>query len=306
MATIYRRPNGFYQATVRRIGFPTQSKTFERRREAEDWSVRIEADMTRGEHCDLSEAQSTSLYELLERYLEEVTPEKRSARQEGCRIKMLMRHPISKMRLSQLRSIDFSSYREERKKQVSGKSVREELMIFSRVFNTAKKEWSYPIQNWIEHIRKPKPNPARDRRPSQEEEQRLRAACLGCRNPQLEHAITLAIETGMRRGEIVDLEWRHIDLKNHLLKLYLTKNGDSREVPLSHAAEEALLALKCMAGDAHGKVFSYHDSDGLGIAFRRASERAGIQDLHFHDLRHEAASRLAPHMPALTLCKIMG
>ena len=208
MATISRRPNGYYQATVRRIGFPTQSKTFERKRDAEDWSIRIEADMTRGEHCDLSEAQSTSLAELLQRYLEEVTPEKRGARQEACCIKMMMRHPIAKMRLSQLRSIDFSTYREERKKQVSGKSVREELMIFSRVFNTAKKEWSYPIQNWIEHIRKPKPNPARDRRPSKDEEQRLRAACLGCRNRQLEHAITLAIETGRRRAQRADLEAR--------------------------------------------------------------------------------------------------
>lgn len=108
----------------------------------------------------------------------------------------------------------------------------------------------------------------------------------------------------MRRGEIAELTWAQIDLHHRVIRLDMTKNGDRRIVTLSEVAEAALRALpRPLHG---GPLTSFHDSNGLGTAFRRACNRVGITDLHFHDLRHEAASRLARKMPVATLAKVMG
>jgi integrase len=120
----------------------------------------------------------------------------------------------------------------------------------------------------------------------------------------LTFCITIAVETGMRAGEIVSLRWEDIDMTNTVVRLGMTKNGDRRIVPLTEAAVAAINSLpRPIQG---GRITSFYDSRGLSAAFRRTCERAGITDLHFHDLRHEAASRLAPRMPVATLAKIMG
>ncbi|MCS6503837.1 site-specific integrase [Burkholderia thailandensis] len=132
----------------------------------------------------------------------------------------------------------------------------------------------------------------------------LHSCCKHQRAATLSFCIVLAIETGMRAGEIVKLRWEQIDLANHTIRLNLTKNGHARSVPLSERAEAAIRALpRSIHG---GRLTSFYDSRGLSAAFRRACERAGVVGLRFHDLRHEAASRLAPHMPASTLAKVMG
>ena len=128
-------------------------------------------------------------------------------------------------------------------------------------------------------------------------------ACRKSRSVGLECAVILAIETGMRRGEIAGMSWEQVDFSAHVVRLKRTKNGDNRIVPLSIKAEDALRALP---RNISGKVFSFSDSNGLGAAFARACVRAGIEDLRFHDLRHEAASRFAPTMPVTSLAKLMG
>jgi len=108
----------------------------------------------------------------------------------------------------------------------------------------------------------------------------------------------------MRAGEIVGLTWEQIDLSARVIRLDLTKNGEGRVVPLSEAAEAAIRVIpRPIKG---GRLTKFYDSRGLTAAFRRACERVGITGLRFHDLRHEAASRLAPHMPVATLAKVMG
>jgi integrase len=167
-------------------------------------------------------------------------------------------------------------------------------------------EWSLPVQNVLRSISKPSPSKGRDRRLVGNEEERLLAAAGKSLAPMLRPCIQLAVETGMRAGELVGLRWEQIDLGNHVIRLKAeaTKNGDSRSVPLSAEAEAVILAL---ARPLHGGRFvRFHDSCGLSTAFRRACERAGIEGLRFHDLRHEAASRFAPRMQAPTLAKVMG
>lgn len=304
MASITNRGPYQFQALVRREGYRTQTRTFETRKAAQDWARDVEAKMHRGEFADLSEAEATTLGGILERYRQEVTPEKRGHVQENYRVLQLIRHPLSLRSLASLRSVDFSDYRNERIKQVGPKSVQLELSLISAVLNTARRDWSIPIANSVTEIRKPKSPRGRDRRFVGDEENRLFAAAKECRSLGLDVCITLALETGMRRGEIASLEWKQIDLSKHVIRLGMTKNGEPRVVPLSEAAELSIRSLPNF--NTNTKVFEFYDSNGLGAAFHRACARANITELRFHDLRHEAASRWAKKVPVATLAKIFG
>ncbi|WP_174874919.1 integrase [Vogesella oryzae] len=285
MASITKRGAYQYQAQVRRKGYPIQTRTFETKRDAEDWAATVESEMRRGLFVDRSEAERTTFGEILARYAREVTPDKRGWRAELSRIKRLQRHPLAQRLLASLRSADFADYRDERLKTVAPKTVQLELSLMSAVFNVAFRDWSIPVDNPITHIRKPKLPKGRSRRLVGDEEARLLAAAEQSRADSLALCILLAIETGMRRGEIASLTWEQVDLQHSVVHLELTKNGDSRVVPLSAAAEAAICALpRPLHG---GPLTTFHDSNGLGAAFRRACERAGITGLCFHDLRHE-------------------
>lgn len=178
--------------------------------------------------------------------------------------------------------------------------------MFSSLFNTLRKDWSINVPNHVQEIRKPSPGKGRDRRLVDDEEDRLLTAASDsfCRTKQLALAIILAIETGMRAGELVSLEWSQVDLPNNTIRLDTTKNGDCRNVPLTSKAEALIRSLPRPING--GRLFTFHDSNGLSASFRAACKRADIVDLRFHDLRHEAASRFAPKMQVTMLAQVMG
>ncbi len=304
MASITKRGPYQYQVQVRRKGYPKQQRTFETRRDAEAWAVTIESEMHRGVFIDRSETERTTFYDALDRYAREVTPDKRGWETEMRRINALKQHPLAARTLDSLRSADFAKYRDDRLKVCSPATVKRELVIISHIFNTARMDWSLPVDNPVANIRKPRANQHRERRLVGDEQPRLLRAAAESKAATLGFCITLALETGMRAGEIVKLCWEQIDLANGVIRLATTKNGDRRIVPLSKAAEDA---IKALPRPIHGgRLTNFYDSRGLSAAFRRACVRAGITGLRFHDLRHEAASRLAPRMPAATLAKVMG
>lgn len=304
MASITKRGPYQFQAQIRRKGYPTQQRTFESKREAEAWAATVESEMHRGVFVDRSEAERTTLHEALQRYAAEVTPAKRTATRELQRIRFLQRQAIASLSLAALRSADIASYRDARLKNVGAAQVRKELGLLSHVLTVARRDWSLPVENSVAGIRKPPAPRHRERRLEGDEEARLLTGAAESKAVTLSFCVTLALETGMRAGEIVGLQWGQIDLANSVIHLGMTKNGDRRIVPLSEAAEALVRALpRPIHG---GRLTGFHDSNGLGAAFRRACERAGITGLRFHDLRHEAASRLAPHMPVATLAKVMG
>jgi integrase len=305
MATISERGPYQFQAIVRRKGYPSQTKTFETRTDAKKWISVIESEMHRGMFIDRAECERTTLKEALERYLNEKTRHKRSPQQETYRIRAWQKHSLVLRSLASLRTCDFAAFRDERLEEVSRNTVRLELAVIGHLCTVAISEWSLPIErNWIVKGLLPKPGDARARRLLGDEETRLLAATKlsGAKNITL--AIKLAIFNGMRGGELVNLEWSQVDLEQHTISLSMTKNGDSRVVPLFKAATELLRSASLAT--CHGRLFEFHDTNGLSAAFRRICERANIDDLHLHDLRHEAASRLAPYVPATALCKLMG
>jgi len=291
MASIIKRGPYQFQAQIRRKGYPTQQKTFETRKAAEAWATVIESEMYRGEFVDRSEAERTTFSDALDRYAREVTLSKRGWETEMHRIKALKKTPLAARSLASLRSLDFANHRDERLKKCSPATVKRELVIISHVFNTARKDWSLPIDNPIASIRKPQAGQHRERRLTEDEQVGLLQAADESKAATLRFCIVLALETGMRAGEIVGLLWEQIDLSNGVIRLDMSKNGDRRIVPLSKAAEAAVRALpRPIQG---GRLTKFYDTRGLSAAFRRACERAGITGLRFHDLRHTFASQLA-------------
>ena len=180
MATIINRGPYQYQALIRRKGYPAQIRTFESIKDAKDWAKDVEAKMRRGEFTDRSEAERTTLGEILERYRNEVTPDKRGHISENYRLLRLLQHPLSLRPLTSLRSADFSTYRDDRLKAVAPKTVQLELSLFSAVLYTARRDWSIPVTNVITDIRKPKLPKGRERRLDSDEEMRLLTAAREC------------------------------------------------------------------------------------------------------------------------------
>ncbi len=305
MATISKRGPYQFQVQIRRKGHPIQTKTFDTKREAEAWVSVIESEMTRGVFYDRSEAEQTTLEEALDRYLREVTPTKAGAIRERQRIEVWKRHPLAKRSLASLRSADFAQYRDARRKVVGASTVRLELALISHVYTIASVEWCIPLTNPILNITKPKLPEGRDRRLQEGEEEALLAAASESKAaPWLRACIQLAMETGMRAGEILSLKWNQVHLDQQVIKLSKTKNGERRTVALT---SKAVNVLKGLPRSISNKVIPrFGHTTNLGHAFSIACKAAGIEDLHFHDLRHEAASRFAPHMKAQVLAKIMG
>lgn len=305
MATIQNRGPYQWQATIRRKGHPVQSKTFETKAQAKAWAAIIESEMVRNVFVDRSELERTTLGDLLTRYGREISATKKSRRTEMVTIRRFLGHQLSARSLASLRNVDFTNYINERLNEgAANNSVRLEVALLSVMFNTASSDWSIPVTNFISNIKIPAPGDARDRRLVDDEEQRLLAAARLSRAPSLELCIILAIETGLRSGNIVKLRWEHIDFEHGTIFVGMTKNGSPITVPLSRAAKSALLSYPGLA--SNGRITRFCGCEGLANAFGVACRRAGITGLTFHDLRHESASRLAPHVPTVTLAKLMG
>ena len=123
MATFRKRESGGWQTQIRRKGYPAQSKSFRTKASAEAWVRSIEVDMDQGMFQSRIEAESTTLGDLLDRYLSECTPKKRGAGPEACRIRALIRHPLAKRYVASVCSTEIAQYRDERLKKVSSGSV---------------------------------------------------------------------------------------------------------------------------------------------------------------------------------------
>lgn len=301
MATITKRGDYQWQAKIRRKGYPPQSKTFDLKSDAEIWARDVEREMDRGVFLDRSEADKNTFGQVLKRYRKEITPSKKSQKIEEVIIDNLLKTKLSKLKMTALSGSALAEWRDARLLQVSGSTVNREIDVISSVVNQARKEWGMHIENPVALIRRPQKGKARERRLEGDEEKRLLDALeetprredgtfeKGARNPWLKPVVELGLETAMRRGELLSLEWKHVDLKRAVAHLSDTKNGDARDVPLSKRAVAILEALPRAIG---GTVFPI-TPNALKKGFERACERAEIDNFHFHDLRHEAASRLS-------------
>lgn len=316
MAT-YRKRNGRWQARVRRYGLPSITKTFPTKNEATIWARLIESEIDCGSYVDRTNADITTLGDILKRYKQEISPHKKSFAVEAIRIDRLLRDdPICSYKASALSGKVLAKFRDGRLKQVSGSTVNRELNLISHAINVARKEWGIHMENPVSMIHRPKNNKSRDRRLSNDEFNKLFVELElirrsdkgtftsgGTQNPWIKPIVLLALETAMRRGEIISLRWTNINLDIHTALIPDTKNGEARIVPLS---SKAVAILQNLPRPLDDRVFPVSDI-AIGLGFRRACKRAGLEDFHFHDLRHEATSRLIEKLPnILELSAVTG
>ncbi len=166
-------------------------------------------------------------------------------------------------------------------------SVRRELTILRHCLTVAIREWDAPLSsNPVHSIALHSPSRARDQRLEAEAGEKLRAAIGSAHAWYLRPLIELAIETGMRRGELLSLVWQNVSLERRTAHLPITKNGHARTVALTPKAIEVLGGLP----RTEPRVFPV-SGNAVRLAWERLRERAGVQALRFHDLRHEAVSR---------------
>jgi integrase len=306
------------------------TKTFTAAKLASRWLSEIEVDRNRGVFVDRTEAERKTLLDIILRYETEVlgeNSEKRGAKQELGHLKIVRADEVCKSKLSTLGSADLAKFRDRMKAvdYAPGTIVRR-LNLIQTIIEHARREWKINLaSNPAQMVSRPagadrkrdrvfKPVPVKRPKtaPEQREELEEDALLLECdadTNSLLGKIVRFAISTAMRQGEIVGLKWSDINLEQHTAVVRgaagtVTKNGETREVPLLPEAEQILKEIQAVRKGE--RVFPI-DQNVLKMRYRRAVARAGIIDLTFHDLRHIATSRLAKLFPnPLDLKRVTG
>jgi len=308
MAT-FRKRGDSWQAIVDRKGV-FKSASFPTKARAQAWATQTEADIVAGIQ---GVAEEHTLGELLTKYSDEKSPNKEGARWEQIRIKMYLREfpDLMKVSVSRLDGRNLSGWRDARLKDVSAATVRREWNLLSKAINTAVREWKWMVSNPLKEIDRPPPSDPRDRRISVDEIERLTLA-LGYNRESAPETVSarvgamflFAIETAMRCKEMCLMRPGWIDFDNRVCTIpkrgvVHTKTG-GRDVPLSR---EAIRIVRQMPTDE--TVFGLKESQ-VDALFRKARDKTGIVDLHFHDTKHEAVTRLARKMEPYDLARSVG
>ncbi|GLP87069.1 tyrosine-type recombinase/integrase [Tritonibacter mobilis] len=297
MATFRKTKTG-WRAEVARAGVRA-SKVFPSKREAQDWASRKEYEILNGSKI----SAKMKLRDLFERYAREVSSKKRGYKWEALRLNRWGQSDLGEKSLSELSPADFAAWRDGRLLKVAPSTVRREMTLMGSVFSVARREWGLIGDSPLTDVRKPQEAAARDRLPTSAELERLELSAgndLKNATTRAFHAFLFAGETAMRAGEIVGMKWEHIDLERRVVDLPMTKNGTSRQVPLSRRAVEMLEMLP-----ESDPVFAL-DSRQLDVLWRKVRDRAAVEGLTFHDSRHWAITQLAKKLDVMDLARMVG
>ena len=294
MASV-RKHGDKWQARVQRKGQSSLAKSFNNKADALKWARNVESQLDLGV---LNPKQPMPrLMPIVDRYVKEVTPTKKGNSQERYRANQLIKTRLADMLLDKITGEVVAQYRDARLKEVSPNTVRLELAFLSVVFEQCRKEWGFAISNPIRQIRMPKPGKPRQRRLEAGEEEALLQACRESGAHYLQTFVILAIETGMRFGELASVTWANVNHEKRTIFLPDTKNGSPRTVPLS---TRAINAIQTQPRSIDGRLFSAKPGS-IRSAFLIALSKAQVtqpdskeflRGLRFHDLRHEAVTRL--------------
>ena len=306
MAAIWKdKADGKWRVQVRLSGNRRRSARFDTQREAKRWAAEIESDVQEA----ALRGGANSVGRAFKRYAEEVSPTRKGQKWETNRLHMLCRYPLADIPCGQVAAGDVAQWRDQRLKEVSAASVNRELNLMSSVFTRARKEWGWVRTNPVRDVDRPANPKHRRRRIDNEDEVNRILLALGyeedlkVRTTQQHIAVAflLAIETAMRLGELMGLLWSNVFYDKRYLHIVDSKNSDSRDVPLSSRAVELLKKIP-----QHGQSVFKCGSDQASTLFTRAVKRAGVRDLHFHDTRREALTRLSKKLDVLELAKMVG
>ncbi|KXB29286.1 integrase [Dechloromonas denitrificans] len=284
-----------FQLRVRRKGARVQVITFDTAVQAEQARLKIESELSVSIIRDYASAAQTTLRDLMARYRDEVVPGHKGADIEKTRINRILRtEAFVDKKLAALCTEDLQDFITDRLTEVAPATVDRDLDVLSQVIRYAADVWKIAAaESPFVGLHRPKYFNERDRRLLPDEEQLLLKAARADENPYVEPAIILALETAARRGELLSIRKCDVFLDERYAYLRDTKNGRPRKVPLTTRALQVcqVLMAECSADD---EPLLKLTANALKIAFfRRVVPASGVEDIHFHDLRHEAISRLA-------------
>jgi len=299
---IHKNGSVAFQATDRTPHFTSLSKTFATRRGARDWLATIHGERRRGLNYDPKQNESMTLGEAIQKYTEMVTPKKKGADQELAMAKRWLRHPFANRPIGEILPFEFDQYVEFRLADgKAGSTILKELSLVSQVYGFVRKKLRmYAVVNPIVDVDKPAPGPPRSRRLTVEEEAKLLAFFEAYGNRYLAAAFIFAVETGLRKSELLRLQWERVDLAGRWATVEQAQKGRNpatqakyRGFPLTERALAVLYSIKAATGgQLEGAVFKT-TADAIDCARKDALKATGVLNWWWHDARHETASRLA-------------
>lgn len=281
MGSIRKRGKS-YQAQARLSGGRSASATFQTKAAAQTW-LREKTYELHKQPKNIDER--ISLAELILRFQQETAPMRPSGNTEALRLNNLLRHPISSKPIAGVKTSDLADYRDMRLKHVATNTLVRELGVARCVVRTAIEDWGHNVPNPFESFRLKRRPDQRFRRLHDDELLHLLAT--PSRSIYTKDVACFALETAMRLGEILALSWKDIDWEKGLITVRTSKNGHGRIVPITPKAHDILVKQVRISS----AVFPVK-IETLKLSWRRLVRRAGLTDLRFHDLRHEAISRL--------------
>lgn len=302
MAT-YRKKGDKWYAELCSKGV-RKSKSFSTKVQAIAWATVTDAMIRAGKNSTIPDK---TFEQLLERYRDEVSVTKRGERWEKLRINLVCRDPIAATKLSALRAPHVAAWRDRRLTQVSPASVLREWNLLSAACSVARREWHWLDVNPFSDVKRPEKPRDRVRRITDDETTLVlyAAGYIPDQKPvtltsRVGAAFLFAIETAMRAGEICNLTWEHV----HATHVHLpqTKNGHTRDVPITPEARRILRQLK----DIDETSCFALSSGQLDSLFRKIKSRCLIEDMHFHDTRREALTRMSRKLTVMELARVSG
>jgi len=315
MATIVKTPSGTWKAIIRMKGWPQTIKTLRLKQDVKDWARDTEAEMVRGVYVPRAKLDQTMVGDAVDRYLREITPTKEeSTRGPEIRRGAILKKHLGKYSMAAVTPDVVAKFRDDRlagadRKDKNGKpiprandTVRLEMALLGHMYEIAREEWRIGMPfNPVYSVRRPAAHPGRTRRLNVEEEERLFALIERHSNPMLGWIAGIALETTMREGSVQKLRISQVSLKRRTLLLPKTKNRDPQTIPLSRLATELFRrALNHPRRPPETDLIFFGEPGRDGVRrpyqflsiWRNIKIEAALRDLRFHDLRHEAISRL--------------
>lgn len=303
MANITKTASGKWRFQVT-VNYKAQSKVFATKAEGYLWEEQLKAGK--------GKTPSMTFAELLRQYVRDVSSKKKGERWERVRVEKFCTDKttldLANTKIADLSKSHFAEWRDKRLKEVSALSVLREWCLLSHCLQLAVDELEYLDANPMKGVKKPQGEPPRDRLITQDEIDRLcfalnysNQAILTTVTSRVGAAFMFAIETAFRAQEICNLTWG--DISGRVAKINDSKTyAGVRSVPLS---TKALGIIEQCKGIDKEKVFKLNTSQ-LDSLFRKAKKLALVDDLHFHDTRHLAITRLASKLEVLELARCVG
>ena len=321
MATINKRKdqdgNTRFQVIVRLKGCSTQTATFARITDAKKWAQHTESAIRERRYFKTPESRKYTIAHLVDRYIENVIPTKpRNAAACTAQLKW-WKAEIAHCLLADLSPALIAEKIDQLLKGLTSKGTQRSpatvvryLAALSHALTVAVKEWGWLEDSPMRKVTKPKESRGRIRFLSIEELNALLPVCKASSNPYLYIVVVLALSTGMRQSEIMNLRWEDIDLFKKKITLHQTKNGERRTVPLRDHALELMQKYATEKKSDIGLLFPSKNPNkliDLRFPWQQALKKAGIKNYRFHDHRHSCASYLLMNGASLAeIAEILG